>query len=131
MNILNVFLEGCIEGCDEDGVIRTVFSGPTCWLPPMELHCPATCSADIDSDFSCDSTPDKLEQYRYLGCWQAVGWVRPYGDVETTVDGVLSCQESCHEGGYDYFGLECSMETMVNVFEEIYEIALFFDRVNY
>ena len=41
-------------------------------------------------------------------------WPRPYGNVATTKEGVESCRDQCHAGGYPYFGLECPMTTQVH-----------------
>ena len=42
------------------------------------------------------------------------GWVRPYGNVATTVAGVESCRDKCTSGGFKYWGTECPMGNTVH-----------------
>ena len=42
------------------------------------------------------------------------GWVRPYGNVATTVAGVESCRDQCTNGGFKYWGTECPMTSQVH-----------------
>lgn len=55
---------------------------------------------------SCD-LPQVSDSYPFMGCFFRTGYVRPYGDVPSTIEGVQQCRDRCHEGGFSFFGMEC------------------------
>ena len=47
-------------------------------------------------------------------CTTGGSWVRPYGDVTATEEGIEQCRNMCAGDGYPYFGTECPMGTYVH-----------------